>query len=147
MANLIEEPGREFLDPNSLEAQVREYVKTKATLKALETRAKELNEKLVEAINTQGYQDSEGNWQLELGFDADGVVRLEKQQRVTRKLDELAAEQIIESLGLGEEVYETKRVINEDALMAAHYEGKISEEDIDQMFPAKISYALWTKKD
>lgn len=147
MAKLIEEEGREFLDPNSLEAQVREYVKAKAAVKTLETRTKELHEKLMDAISTQGYEDSEGNWQLELGFDADGVVRLEKQIRVSRKLDEALAESLLTEKGLWESVTIVKRVIDEDALMAAHYEGKISEEEIDSLFPAKTTWALWTKKD
>ena len=146
MAKLIEEEGREFLDPNSLEAQVREYVKAKAASKTLESRTKELHEKLMEAISLQGYEDNEGNWQLELDFDADGIVRLEKQIRVSRKLDETLAESLLTEKGLWESVTIVKRVVDEDALMAAHYEGKISEEEIDSLFPAKTTWALWTKK-
>jgi hypothetical protein len=30
--------------------------------------------------------------------------------------------------------------------MAAHYEGKISEEELDEMFPISVTWALMTKK-
>ena len=32
--------------------------------------------------------------------------------------------------------------VSEDAIMAAFYKGQLSEEDIDSMFPAKVSYAF-----
>jgi hypothetical protein len=39
-----------------------------------------------------------------------------------------------------------KRVINEDALMAAYYEGKLTEEQLDEMFPTTVIWALTTLK-
>jgi hypothetical protein len=33
-------------------------------------------------------------------------------------------------------------MIDESAIMSAFYEGYITEEDIDAMFPAKVSYAF-----
>jgi hypothetical protein len=38
------------------------------------------------------------------------------------------------------------RVIDEDALMASFYEEKITEEQIDEMFPVVITWALRTPK-
>ena len=43
-------------------------------------------------------------------------------------------------------MYELKRVVNEAALLAAHYEGKITEEELDEMFPVKVVWALRTVK-
>ena len=146
MAQLLPEEPREFLDPESFEAQVREYVRIKASIKALDTRSKELHSKLAEKIELEGYEDNEGNHVLDLPFVADGVVRLENQRRVSRKIDEDVATSIIDELGLGLDIYETKVVINEDALMAAFYNKQITEEQLDIMFPAKVSWALWTKK-
>jgi len=74
------------------------------------------------------------------------VLRIEKQRRATRKLDEVTAETLIDEIGLSDEVYEMKRVINEDALMAAFYEGKITEEQLDEMFPVSVIWALRTVK-
>jgi len=143
---LIPEEGRQFADPESFEAQVREFVRIKESIKIMDARAKELNKKFMEKIELEGQEDSSGNIQLSLGFSADGVTVLEKQRRASRVLDELKADEIIEQLGLGLEVYEFKRTINEDALMAAYYEDKITEEQLDEMFPTKVTWALWTRK-
>jgi hypothetical protein len=146
MAKAADEQGVRFSNPDDLSSQVREYLKLKATMEALDTRQKELREKLFEQIDTNGFEDDKGNVILELDSTIEEVVRLEKQRRVTRKLDETKADELIAEKQLGDEVYEMKRVINEDALMAAHYEGKISEDEIDTMFPAKVVWALTTKK-
>lgn len=146
MANVIPEEGVRFQSPDSVEAQVREYLKVKATLEQMESRQRELREKLFEKIDEEGFEDDKGNVLLEFDGEIDGVVRLEKARRVTRKIDELKAEEIIEATGIGEEVYKTIRVIDEDALMAMLYKDKITEEQLDEMFPAKIVWALLTKK-
>jgi hypothetical protein len=146
MANLIPEEPREFGNPDSFESQVREYVRLKDSIKIMESRSKELHKVFMEKLDLDGQEDSDGNLQLPLSFDADGVVRLEKQRRASRHLDETIAEQLIEELGLGVEVYEFVRTIDEEKLMAAYYDGKITEEQLDSMFPVKVTWALWTRK-
>ena len=146
MANVIPEAGREFADPENFDTQVREYVRLKASIDALDARAKELRETLMEKVSLEGEEDSSGNIQLTLDFDADGVMKLEKQRRTKRTLDEDTANELILQLGLGTDVYEIKQVVNEDALMAAFYEGKITEEQLDSMFPVTVTWALRTLK-
>jgi hypothetical protein len=146
MAKIIEEEVARFADPESLEAQVGEYTKLKASIKMLETRTDELHKKLFERLDLDGVEDDQGNIIIELPTDVNGVGRIEKQRRASRKLDEPTAETIIESTSLADTVYEMKRVINEDALMAAYYEGLITEEQLDEMFPIKVVWALRTVK-
>jgi hypothetical protein len=146
LAKLIEEEVQRFMDPESLEAQVREYAKLKASMDVLETRSKELRAKLFSHLDSEGFEDDKGNILLELPSPIDGVTRIEKQRRATRKLDEFSAEAILEELGLTDEVYELKRVINEDALMAAFYEEKITEQQLDEIYPISIVWALRTVK-
>lgn len=146
MANIIPEEGSRFEDPESLTAQVREYIRIKSSMELLESRQKELREKLFSQIDTDGYEDDKGNLQLELDEPIDEVIRLEKQRRTTRKIDEFKAEEVITAKQLEDTVYKTVRVVDEDALMAAYYEGKISEEELEEMFPAKVTWALMTKK-
>ena len=146
MANLIPEEGTRFADPDDLTTQIREYMKIKANVEFMETRQRELREKLFAKIEELGYEDDKGNINLELGQEIEGVVRLEKSRRVQRKLDEQVADALIAQHGLGDEVYKTIQVIDEDALMACMYEGKISEEELDEMFPPKIIWALMTRK-
>lgn len=146
MAKVITEEVTRFEDPETLDAQVREYAKLKASMEVLETRSKQLREKLFEHLDGEGFEDDKGNILIELPAPIDGITRIEKQRRATRKLDELTADTILEELGLTDEVYELKRVINEDALMGAFYEGKITEEQLDEMFPVNVVWALRTVK-
>jgi len=145
MANLIEEEGVRFSDPDSLETKVREYAKLKASVTFMEARQKELRTFLFDSIETEGYEDDKGNLILELENDIDGIHILEKQRRTTRKIDETVADEIILEKGL-EELYKVVRVVDEGALMTAMYDGKITEEELDAMFPAKVIWALNVKK-
>lgn len=146
MVKIIEEEGTRFENPDSLTAQVREYAKVKSSIEVMEGRSKELREKLFDAIETLGFEDDKGNLQLELDSEVEGIVRLEKQRRVSRKIDEGVAEEIISKHGLEDELYKTIRVVDEDALMAAMYQGKLTEEEVDEMFPSKVVWALMPRK-
>lgn len=146
MANRIEEEVTRFSDPNDVTSQIREYVKLKASLDVLEARQSELRKKLFEAIETSGYEDDKGNLQLELDDSIDGVYRLEKQRRTKRTLDESRAEALLTELGLADDIYEMKPVLNEDYLMAAFYEEKITEDQLEEMYPLSVTWALRTVK-
>jgi len=146
MVNAIPEEPRFSGNPDDFDTQVREYVRVKETMDALEKRSKELREKILAVVDVDGYEDDKGNILYELDTPIDGVIRLEKQRRATRNLDEDKAEEIIEAKGLSDKVYKMVRVIDEDALMAAHYEGEITEEEIDEMFPVSVVWALRTPK-
>ena len=43
-------------------------------------------------------------------------------------------------------LYKTIRVVDEDALMAALYNDELTEDEIDRMYPQKITWALVLKK-
>ena len=146
MANRIEEEVTRISDPNDLTSQISEYVKLKASIDGLEARQSELRKKLFAAIEDGGFEDDKGNIQLELGSVIDGVYRLEKQRRTKRTLDEARAEALLEELGLADDIYEMKPVLNEDYLMAAFYEEKITEDQLEEMYPLSITWALRTVK-
>lgn len=146
MAKRIEEEMRPIVTPDDVAGQVREYVHVKKTIDGMESRAKELREKLFARLDEEGYEDDKGNYQFELEVEVDGIVRLEKQRRVTRKLNEPKADMILTELGLKDEIFVMTPVLDEDKLMAAFYEGKITEEQLDDMFPASVVWALRTLK-
>lgn len=145
MARVIDEP-REFANPDDFNTQVREYLQVKNTAEMLDARKEDLRKNLFSHLEGSGELDDKGNYFIELPQPIDGIVRLEKQKRTIRKLDEQTAEEVLKDNGLEDEIYETVRVVNEDKLMAAYYEGKISEDELERMFPAKISWALRTAK-
>lgn len=69
-------------------------------------------------------------------------VKLTTQRRVSKALDMDAADKILTAKGIKDQCITMVPVINEDAIMAAFYENYLTEEDIDTMFPAKVSYAF-----
>lgn len=143
MARAAEE-AREFDNPNDLTSQVREYAQLKNTTSLLEERQKQIRGTLFGRLDADGEIDDKGNIFIELPEAVDGIVRIEKQRRTSRKVDDIAAEEIlVEDL---EEIFDTVKVVNEDKLMAAFYEGKLTENDLERIYPATITWALTTKK-
>jgi len=142
MANRIEEEGVKFSDPNDFQSQVNEYVKLKASMAIMEARQKELKAKIFAHIEAEGNEDTSGSVSLYLDHPIGEVQRVQKTRRAKRALNEETAESIIEQTGIGPDVYEMKRVINEGALMSAYYEEKITEEQLDEMFPTTVIWAL-----
>jgi hypothetical protein len=146
MAKRIEEETRTFVGPDDVAGQVKEYLYVKKNIDQMETRSKELRDRLFSHLDEDGYEDDKGNFQLELTADIDGIVRLEKQRRVTRKLNEPKADEILSELGLKDDIFVLTPVLDEDKLMAAFYEGKITEEQLDDMYPSTVVWALRTLK-
>lgn len=146
MANRIEEEGARFADPDALETQVSEYMKLKSSIEFMEKRKSELREKLFAQLEQEGFEEESGNILLDLPMPIEGIVRLEKVARRSRKLNEQVADEIISRNGIEDDVYKMVRMIDEDALMACLYQDKISEEELDEMFPVSITWALMTKK-
>jgi hypothetical protein len=136
---------REF-NTDDLMGQAREYVTIKKEIESLEGRQKELRNALFEKIDSDGYEDDKGNFWLELPEEIEGYLSLQKQKRVTRKIDEQVADTVIEEKGLEERLYKVVRVVDEDALMAALYDGTLTEEEVDSMYPSKVVWALMTSK-
>jgi hypothetical protein len=133
-------------DQDSLVNQAKEYAFIKSQMDYLEKQQKELREKLFEVLDTSGEPDDKGNIIVELPQEVDGFFSIVKQKRVSRKVDELVADEIITAKGMEETLYKTVRMVDEDALMAALYNDELTEEEIDQMYPQKITWALVLSK-
>ena len=129
-----------------LESQAKQYIFFKKQVEYFESELKSLREKLFEDIDANGEVDGSGNLFVELSSEIDGVTMLQKQKRVSRKIDPQMADNLIVSKGLENELYKTIQIIDEDALMAALYEGKLTEEEVDLMYPQKIVWALILNK-
>ena len=139
-----EEPRVPAVD--DLEAQAKQYIFFKKQVEYFESELKLLKEKIFEVVDTKGEVDGNGNIFVELPNEIDGVTMLQKQKRVSRKIDPQMADNLIVSKGLETELYKTIQIIDEDALMAALYEGKLTEEEVDLMYPQKIVWALILNK-
>jgi hypothetical protein len=133
-------------DPNDLTGKAKQYAFLKAQIDYLEKQQKDLRAELIEAIEEAGIPDDKGNVILDLPQEVDGYVAVMKQRRVSRKIDEETAFELIEQKGLRDKLIITKEVVDEDALMAALYSDELTEEEIDQMYPQNIVWALVMNK-
>jgi hypothetical protein len=145
MARVKDEDLRN-IDEEDFIAQTKKYAFIKAQLEFLEKEQKTLRAQLFEVLDADGQEDDKGNIIIELPSDVDGVSSLVKQRRVSRKIDEDKAAEIIAEHGLEDTLYKTIRVVDEDALMAALYEDELTEEEVDQMYPPTVTWALVLKK-
>lgn len=133
-------------DPNDITAQAKQYSFLKAQIDYLEKQKKELHSVLMEKIDESGVVDDKGNIILDLPAAVDGYVAFMKQRRVSRKIDEVVAEEIITEKGLEDKLYKTIRVVDEDALMAAMWNDELTEEEVDNMYPQNVVWALVMNK-
>jgi hypothetical protein len=131
---------------NDLLSQAKEYSFSKKQIEYFEAKVKSLRDKLFAQIEELGETDTEGHIILDLPEEVDGVVGFKKQRRVQRKVNEERCEEIINAKGLGDQLYKTVRVIDEDALMAALYSDQLTEEEVEEMYPQQITWALTMNK-
>jgi RNase H-fold protein (predicted Holliday junction resolvase) len=133
-------------DETDLIARTKKYAFLKSQLDYLEKEQKALRALLFEDLDEIGEEDDKGNVIIELPEEVEGYSSVVKQRRVSRKIDEALAEEIIIKHGLEDVLYKTIRVVDEDALMAALYEDVLTEEEVDEMYPQSITWALVLKK-
>ena len=94
---------------------------------------------------TEGVQSTE-NQVVTTPEEVEGYVSIKKQRRVSRKINKDVAEELIALKGMEDKLFKTIRVVDEDALMAALYEGELTEDEIDLMYPQQIVWALVMNK-
>lgn len=130
---------------DSVESQVREYKYLKDQIDVLSKRQKEIRNDIMTLIENTGFEDDQGHWWVEFDDEIDGVGALQRQRRVSRSLDEDRAEEVLTEVGLWESCTELKRVVDEDKVMQALYEETLSENEVDEIYPPKITWALVLK--
>jgi len=146
MARIKEEQSR-VAGQDDFETQARQYIFVKKQVDFFESELKKLKEQIFEHVDTSGEVDGSGNLFVELPSEIEGVKTIQKQRRVSRKINPEMADNVIMSKGLESELYKTIQIIDEDALMAALYEGKLTEEEIELMYPEKVVWALILNKN
>lgn len=105
----------------------------------------EVKEKLREGLKELGEDDDRGHVVVEVNDDLTGIKKVINQRKVSKSLDMDVAEEILKEKGLHDRCVMMVPVLDEEAIMAAYYEGLVTEEDIDKMFPAKVTWALVLK--
>lgn len=126
------------MDIIAIKEDVRQFKALKDNVDMLVKRQTDIKKRLTDNIDQFGSEDEKGHIVLALD-DEDKIM---KQKRVTKNLDISAAEIILTKKGIRETCIKMVPTLDEAAIMAAFYNGHLSEEDIDTMFPAKVTYAF-----
>lgn len=121
------------------------YKKYQADAKAAQDLQKPLRDRLLDILESEGYTDDSGSYWLDLDGEVDGTVAVKRERRVSRRIDDESAKDILTRLGLADRCMKTIQVVDEDAVMAALYDGEINDADLDTIFPEKVTWALVLK--
>lgn len=121
---------------------VRQNVVLKEESDLITSRQKEVKTRITEGVDLLGEEDGRGHIVVDIDDPVSGISKVVKQKRISKTLDESVAEEILQAKNLKDRCFVMVPVLNEEEIMAAFYEGLLTEEDIDAMFPAKVTWAL-----
>lgn len=150
----MEEEDRE-LDWDALAATIRQLAILEQNAALLGRRKKELRDRLEAITLLEGVPDEKDHLWLQFpDGPISGYTALKIERRVSTPLDAEKAEEILRSIvvdmdgpvTLWDECIEFVPQLNEDAVMAAHYEGRITAEQIDEMYPKHVTDAFVPQK-
>ena len=145
MARITKQNTR-VIDKDDVLSQAQQYAFFKKLVEYFQEQMKSIREELFTHIEENGETDDKGNIIFELPQEIEGFTSITKQRRVTRKIDEDIAFDIIDEKGLRDKLIKVVEVIDEDALMAALYSDELTEEEIDEMYPQNVVWALVMNK-
>ena len=132
------------LDP--IRREVQQYVTLKDEAEAITERVNTIKKRLTSYIEDLGEPNEKGSIVLTVDDERTGTRSIVKQRRVSKQFDEDKANAILQSKGVFETCTKTITVLDQDAVMAAYYEGKLTDDDIDTMFPEKVTWAIVLEK-
>lgn len=125
-------------DIKSLTNEAKQYIALKEQIKFLTERQTEIKTRLKSAVAENGEVDGRGHVVLELDED----IKITNQRKESRALNEEFAISLLKERGIYNECIQVVEVLQEDAIMAAVYKGQLTESEVDEMFPTKVSYAF-----
>ena len=131
-------------DARVVRGMTAELVGVKKIVKDLGVKQAALTKSIKAFVQDNGEPDDQGHLWVNFDEPVDGCVALQMQRKVSKPLNEEKAESILNAAGIYDECTTTVTVIDQDAIMAAHYAGKLTEDEVDAMFPPSISFALRT---
>jgi hypothetical protein len=126
---------------DNLKKNARQFLALKGEMSALADRQSELKKRMTQDLDAIEPNES-GHRVVEFEDDTIGNIKITKQRRVSKTLDMDIADQILTSKGIKNTCVKMIPTLDEAAIMAAFYEGYLTEEDIDAMFPAKETFAF-----
>jgi hypothetical protein len=138
-----------------LDSVIDEYLRNRSMRERSEYHEGTLKKALLEYLEHNGVLRDGGHRSLELDppFDYQSykggkpqpkrVTGIDRQKRSSEVLNEDRTMALLKELNLVDQCTEVIVVLNEDAVLAANYEGKISDEQLKTLYDGSDSYAFY----
>lgn len=138
---VIAKPTR-AVSTEQLPRYVEEYLKERDAAATMQKRVDEKKANIVEVLIADGYTDDKGSRFVDVGIPGCSAVKHER--RVRTVLDEEKALAWIKKHkpALYDSCTKTITVLDEEALLAAAYEGKIAEKTLKSFYEQSESFAF-----
>ena len=137
---------REVSEVPSIITKVTDYLSLKRRIDDLSKESNKIKSELSDLVDVEGEPDEKGHLWYKLPQEVDGVTSLQRQRRISQSLDENVAETLLKNKGIYDRCYKMVPTLDESEVMACLYDGLLTEEEIDAMFPKTVSYAFYTSK-
>jgi hypothetical protein len=134
------------VDLEPVRREVQQYVSLKDEIASMDTRLGVIKKRLTTYVDELGEANEKGSIVLPINDEMSGTTAVVKQRRVSKMFDESTANALLNEKGLFEECTKTIVTLDQDAVMAAYYDGKLTDADIEKMFPEKVVWALVMEK-
>jgi len=141
MPKVIQKEDPKTVDP--LLEKVSNFVATKRRIDDLSKENNKIKAELSDLVDTDGIPDEKGHLLYDLPQTIAGVTALKRQRRVSQSLDSGVADKILKDKGIYDRCYKMVPTLDESEVMACLYDGLLTEEEIDEMFPKSVSYAFY----
>lgn len=126
--------------------QFKAFALDKVTLDHVKKHQDSVKRDLMDALDEFGYGDDKGHIWIDFEEPIEGFAGMQKQRRVNQGMDEDAIKRILDDKGLTDRCYKPVITLDQDEVMALLYEGLLTEDEIDAMFPKTITWAFVPKK-
>lgn len=126
----------------------REMVLVREQKSRVEKREKEIKARLMDVLAAYGepYGDEGQHRYVPFPKAIRGIAGFVRQKKTIHEEDSVEAEVIARQRGIYDRLFKPVMTLDEDAVMVAHREGILTDEDLDRMFPKKVQYAFVAEK-
>lgn len=142
MTRTIRKTAKKALDLSKIKVLASQFKMLKQQTNLLDERLGELKNELSVEVEEWGYEDDKGSLWLDFDEPVDQIKGLKRECRVSQKLDSNQADSILRKKGLTDRCTKMVPVLDTEEIMNCHYDGLLTEDEIDAMWPKSTTYAF-----
>jgi hypothetical protein len=124
-----------------------QWVTLKRQSDQLTKRQKLLRDRMCGDLETEGYQDDKGSLYLDLDEPVEGYAGLKYERRIGKSLNLDRANDLVAAKGLTERVIVMVPTLDQEELLKAHYDGLVTQEELDSIMDVSETFAFVPVKE